>query len=368
MVRSEESDRGHHVGLRGARRLRDHRTVRLWQVDVDPLPESHARDDSEGEGRREGPPQRGGHLHAARGDRPSPDRNGVPESQSVSDDVHLRKRRGGPSAERRTQPGPARYGGPGEPEAGRPLGRGEGLVGEERGELVRRPTTAALHREGPRGASGGPPDGRALCGPRSHRDREDRGPHLRPEEGLYGRDRDAQHATSRTRGGDDGLHVSGPPHRGRRDARALRKAKRDIDRKLHHGEVWVVPQAAERKALQKGLLKLNENMVTLAELSELAIRKAIDALTRLDAEAVRNIMQVDDDVDRMHDENFNELVRRMTEGSLKIETGARYILVNRYLERIADHAVNIGMRVVYMVTGDWLPRERAADRAKRIPK
>src|SRR5437870_289624 len=75
MVRSEESYRGHHVGLRGARRLRDHRTVRLWQVDVDPLPESDARDDSEGEGRREGPPQRGGHLHAARGDRPPPDRN-----------------------------------------------------------------------------------------------------------------------------------------------------------------------------------------------------------------------------------------------------------------------------------------------------
>src|SRR5438128_8378831 len=234
-----------------------------------------------------------------------------------------------------------------------------------------------------------------------------------------------------------------------------------------------MPQAAERKALEKGLHKLNENMVTLAELAELSIRKAVDGLTRLDpevaqevftldqevyglqleiertcidllalhapvardlrtittslkittdldrigrygkdlseltlqfggvqarpradiariremaddtihmvdtsmhafvkrdAESVRNIMQVDDDVDRMHDENFNELVRRMTEGSLKIETGARYILVNRYLERIADHAVNIGMRVVYMVTGDWLPRERAADRAKRIPK
>src|SRR6266566_2567182 len=39
-----------------------------------------------------------------------------------------------------------------------------------------------------------------------------------------------------------------------------------------------MPQAAERKALEKGLHKLNENMVTLAELSELAIRKAIDGL------------------------------------------------------------------------------------------
>ncbi|HEX9340574.1 MAG TPA: phosphate signaling complex protein PhoU [Thermoplasmata archaeon] len=234
-----------------------------------------------------------------------------------------------------------------------------------------------------------------------------------------------------------------------------------------------MPQAAERKALEKGLRKLNENMVTLAELSELAIRKAVDGLTRFDtetarevftldqevyglqleiertciellalhapvardlrtittslkittdldrigryakdlseltlqfggaqagpradiariremadhtirmvdtsidafvkrdAESVRNIMEVDDVVDRMHDEVFADLVRRMEERSLDTESGARYILVNRYLERIADHAVNIGMRVVYMVTGDWLPRVRAADRVKRYPK
>src|SRR5438093_13733632 len=98
------------------------------------------------------------------------------------------------------------------------------------------------------------------------------------------------------------------------------------------------------------------------------VHTAIDAFVKHDAESVRNIMQVDDVVDRMHDENFNELVRRMTEGSLKIETGARYILVNRYLERIADHAVNIGMRGGYRVTGEWLPRERAPDRAARIPE
>jgi len=50
-----------------------------------------------------------------------------------------------------------------------------------------------------------------------------------------------------------------------------------------------VPQAAERKALQKGLTKLDENMVTLAELSELAIRKAIDSLTRLDGDVAREV-------------------------------------------------------------------------------
>lgn len=98
------------------------------------------------------------------------------------------------------------------------------------------------------------------------------------------------------------------------------------------------------------------------------VDKAIDAFVKRDAESVRRIMEEDDVVDRLHDEVFAEVVRLMDARAMEIETGARYILVNRYLERIADHAVNVGMRVVYMVTGDWLPRERAADRVKRYPK
>ncbi len=231
-----------------------------------------------------------------------------------------------------------------------------------------------------------------------------------------------------------------------------------------------MPERAERKAFERSLSKLNENMVTMAELSELAIRKAVDGLARGDrttlaevftldqeiyglqeevegtcvdlialyapvardlrtvttslkittdldrigryakdiaevalqfqegpppglsdivkipqmadhtirmvdtatdafvkrnAESVRNIMEVDDEVDRLHDEVFQDIVNRMEAGRLPISAGARYILVARHLERIADHAVNIGMRVVYMVTGENLPRVRAADRAKR---
>lgn len=91
---------------------------------------------------------------------------------------------------------------------------------------------------------------------------------------------------------------------------------------------------------------------------------AIEAFVRRDAERVRNITEVDDAVDQAHDEVFREVTSRMTARTLDIQTGAWLILVSRYLERIADHAVNIGMRVVYMVTGEWMPRERAADRAK----
>ena len=36
-------------------------------------------------------------------------------------------------------------------------------------------------------------------------------------------------------------------------------------------------------------------------------------------------------------------------------------LIGRYYERIGDHAVNIGQRVQYMVTG-WLPEHTGAAR------
>src|SRR6266545_1213087 len=118
-------------------------------------------------------------------------------------------------------------------------------------------------------------------------------------------------------------------------------------------------------------LKITTDIARIRDMADHTIHMvdtSIDAFVKRDAESVRNIMEVDDEVDRMHDEIFIDLVRRIEDRTLDTESGARYILVNRYLERIADHAVNIGLRVVYMVTGDWLPRIRAADRAKRYPK
>jgi phosphate transport system protein len=44
----------------------------------------------------------------------------------------------------------------------------------------------------------------------------------------------------------------------------------------------------------------------------------------------------------------------MMEDPKKVTMGIHYILVARYLERIADHACNIGERIVYMVNGERL--------------
>ncbi len=102
-----------------------------------------------------------------------------------------------------------------------------------------------------------------------------------------------------------------------------------------------------------------DHFAKIARMADLTIEMvdtAVDAFVNRDAEPVRNILRADDAVDALHAEVFQEVVDRMTDHTVLPPVGAQFILINRYLERIADHAVSIGEQVVYMLTGERPPR------------
>ncbi|MEM6254810.1 MAG: phosphate signaling complex protein PhoU [Cyanobacteria bacterium P01_D01_bin.156] len=75
------------------------------------------------------------------------------------------------------------------------------------------------------------------------------------------------------------------------------------------------------------------------------------SLSELDAEAGHEIKEKDDVVDDDYDRLYELLVQTPTSASV-VEPTVLLVLVIRYLERIADHATNIGRRVVFVVTGE----------------
>lgn len=74
------------------------------------------------------------------------------------------------------------------------------------------------------------------------------------------------------------------------------------------------------------------------------------ALADLDAEGGRAVKRLDDAVDTAYETLYQTLA---TERDIKgvVEPILLMVLVIRHLERMADHATNIGQRVAYIVTG-----------------
>jgi phosphate transport system protein len=101
------------------------------------------------------------------------------------------------------------------------------------------------------------------------------------------------------------------------------------------------------------------NIQHMAELVVDMVHDSIESFTKRDVKMARELFERDDEVDCLYDTIFREMLTYMMEDSRKITAGINYVLVARYLERIADHSCNIGERVVYMVAGERMdPAER----------
>jgi phosphate transport system protein len=89
----------------------------------------------------------------------------------------------------------------------------------------------------------------------------------------------------------------------------------------------------------------------MAELARGMVRDALNAFVNGDADLARNVVLRDDQVDQLNQQIFRELLTYMMEDASTIPRAVDLILVGRHLERIADHATNIGEDVIYMVKG-----------------
>lgn len=90
-------------------------------------------------------------------------------------------------------------------------------------------------------------------------------------------------------------------------------------------------------------------------------RLAMDAYVDRNEGLAAALDDMDDDIDELHADYIQAVFEAHYRGDVALQHSVQLALVGRYYERIADHAVNIGERVRYMVTG-WLPEHTGAAR------
>jgi phosphate transport system protein len=98
--------------------------------------------------------------------------------------------------------------------------------------------------------------------------------------------------------------------------------------------------------------KLVEGFQEMASRGEEMIRVALDSFTQRDLAGAESLVDLDELIDRANRRVVQHLLALGGNPALR-EWGLRMTLVSRCLERIGDHAVDIGEQTAYLVTGEF---------------
>jgi phosphate transport system protein len=97
---------------------------------------------------------------------------------------------------------------------------------------------------------------------------------------------------------------------------------------------------------------LLQSLEEMGERAEEMIRVALDSLANRDLAAAESLVDLDELIDRSNRRFVERVVEIVAEPGLR-EWVLRMVLVSRTLERIGDHAVDIGEQVAYLLTAEF---------------
>lgn len=95
---------------------------------------------------------------------------------------------------------------------------------------------------------------------------------------------------------------------------------------------------------------LEENFTRMAEVAEEMVEQAGRTLRTRNIDVARELAEIDEEMDDLRRNQFRVLLG--DDWPYGVEAAVDVALLGRYYERIADHAVSMGRRLIYVVTGE----------------
>ncbi|WP_206811830.1 phosphate signaling complex protein PhoU [Paradesulfitobacterium ferrireducens] len=100
------------------------------------------------------------------------------------------------------------------------------------------------------------------------------------------------------------------------------------------------------------LMKPLIDIPRMVDLTVEMIRQGLESYVKGDLELAHGLAAQDDQVDHLYNRVVRDLFEIMTARPETLNQGIYLSFVGRYIERIADHATNIGENVLYIATAD----------------
>lgn len=123
----------------------------------------------------------------------------------------------------------------------------------------------------------------------------------------------------------------------------------DLERLADHA------QAIARVAIRldgQPFIKPLIDIPRMADIARSMVRDALTAYIRRDELLARQMIARDDELDGLYKRVFNDLLGFMARDPQTIEQATQLLFVASGLERIGDHATNIGEWTIYIATGE----------------
>jgi len=97
--------------------------------------------------------------------------------------------------------------------------------------------------------------------------------------------------------------------------------------------------------------KTVEHIPLMAKKTKLMVREAVDAFIKQDLQSVHMVKQMDDEIDALFEEVKTEVIEILKEENDKANACIDFLMIAKYLEKVGDHAVNIGEWIEFNQTG-----------------
>ena len=95
-----------------------------------------------------------------------------------------------------------------------------------------------------------------------------------------------------------------------------------------------------------------EGLDEMGERAEQMTRVALDSFSARDLGGAEPLSELDELIDRANLRAHDNVMELANDPTLR-EWGLRMLFVSRCLERIGDHAVDIGEQTVYLISGEF---------------